>query len=323
MDGRAGAGTRAATSWDFACPICGTALRPEGEDVRCTGCDRLYRRLSGIWRFLPEERAPLYERFLREYRIVRAEQGWGRADASYFLALPSVAPDDPHREIWRRRSESRRVLLAEILQPMAARRQRTLRIADLGAGNCWLAYGLCTLGHRVAAVDLSLDEVDGLGAHRWYGPEVERRNYPPFTPIQAEFDRLPLADRVLDLVVFNASLHYAADCAVTLREALRVLAPDGTLVIMDSPVYRHASSGERMVLEREQALDGAHGFRSNSLPAEHFLTTGRLEELARDLGLHWQIHSLIGSKTRVVRTWRRVRGLRELAELPVIAGSRV
>jgi SAM-dependent methyltransferase len=131
-----------------------------------------------------------------------------------------------------------------------------------------------------------------------------------------------LADHALDVALFNASLHYSRNCAVTLREALRVLSPDGTLVIMDSPVYRRASSGKEMVHEREQAFEEAYGFRSDTVPAEHFLTTSRLDELARDAGLRWQTHSLTGSRTRVMRQWRRLRGRRELAEMPVIEGTR-
>lgn len=271
---------------------------------------------------MPEERLPRYERFLREYRIVRQDQGWGRSEAGYFLALPEVAADDPQFEIWRRRRESSRVLVTNIVEPLHTRWERPLRIADLGAGNGWLAYRLSRLGHEVVAVDLSLDETDGLGAHRWYAPELERRNRVPFTSIQAEFDYLPLPDHILDIVIFNASLHYSIDCAVTLREALRVLSTHGRLVIMDSPVYQHAASGNAMVRERERAFQADYGFRSDDLPAEHFLTSSRLEQLARDVGLHWRMHSLAGSRTSVMRHWRRIWGRRELAEMPVIEGTR-
>ncbi|MBV9282476.1 MAG: class I SAM-dependent methyltransferase, partial [Chloroflexi bacterium] len=292
---------RSLSDWTFACPICHSPLAPTGDDARCDRCDRAYACSRRIWRFLPEERLAQYGRFLREYQIVREDQGWGRPDATYYLALPHVSPDDPQRAIWRRRSESCRVLFAKVVEPMAARLGRPLRILDLGAGNCWLAYRLAEMGHLVAAIDLSVDMTDGLGAHVWYhvvprdaqlGPgghpdgarQARRemphsateggrppRRYAPFTPIQADFDHLPLPDQgagqpvsgmprdagpqtasagPIDLAVFNASLHYSMDCRATLREALRVLSPDGSLVVMDSPVYRRAGSGEQMVRER-------------------------------------------------------------------------
>lgn len=322
MDVQPLSGIRAPVAWDFACPICRSILQPGSDGARCAACERVYLCSSGIWRLLPEERLPRYERFLREYRIVRQDQGWGRSEAGYFLALPEVAADDPQFEIWRRRRESSRVLVTNIVEPLHTRWERPLRIADLGAGNGWLAYRLSRLGHEVVAVDLSLDETDGLGAHRWYAPELERRNRVPFTSIQAEFDYLPLPDHILDIVIFNASLHYSIDCAVTLREALRVLSTHGRLVIMDSPVYQHAASGNAMVRERERAFQADYGFRSDDLPAEHFLTSSRLEQLARDVGLHWRMHSLAGSRTSVMRHWRRIWGRRELAEMPVIEGTR-
>jgi SAM-dependent methyltransferase len=282
----------------------------------------VYTRSAGIWRLLPEEGLARYEQFLREYHVVRADQGWGRPEANYYLALPHVAPDDPQRAIWRRRAKSCRLLLARIIAPLAARWERPLRILDLGAGNCWLAYRLTERGHQVAAIDLSVDALDGLGAHAWYGPRLESTGRAPFTPMQAEFDRLPLPDRCVDVAVFNASLHYSTDCAVTLCEALRVLSSEGVVVIMDSPLYRRASSGEEMVRERETTFERVYGFRSNSLPAEHFLTTDRLAGLAHDLGLKWQMHGTAGVVSRLKGRWRRLCGHRELATMPLIAGRR-
>src|SRR5690349_12299386 len=102
-------------SWRFACPICREVLALGSRDARCARCDRVYACSSEIWRFLSEERLAQYDRFLREYRIVREDQGWGRPDAGYFLSLPHVAPDDPQRAIWRRRGESCRLLFAKII----------------------------------------------------------------------------------------------------------------------------------------------------------------------------------------------------------------
>lgn len=310
----------ASLSWEFACPLCRQALA--GGEARCTACGRVYDCAAGIWRFLLPEAAQRYERFLREYRTVRVAEGWGRAESAYYLALPEVAPNDPRRAIWRRRAESYRVLGESIVRPMTAERGRPLMILDIGAGNCWLAHRLAALGHEVAAIDLSLSETDGLGALHWYRTGNTGTG-PGFTPIQAEFDHLPLADRQADLAIFNASLHYSPECAVTLREGLRVLRPDGRLVVMDSPVYHDAASGTLMVRERERAFEQAYGFRSNSVPAEHFLTAARLDDLAVRLAVRWEIHTSPGPRSRVQGRWRRWRGQRETAEMPVMSARRV
>ena len=56
----------------------------------------------------------------------------------------------------------------------------------------------------------------------------------PFLPraVSASFDTLPLADARFDVVVFNASLHYACDLAATLHEARRVTRSGGRVVIL-------------------------------------------------------------------------------------------
>jgi predicted RNA methylase len=45
---------------------------------------------------------------------------------------------------------------------------RPLRIADLGAGNCWLSYRLALRGHLPIAIDIQGDPLDGLGAGLHY-----------------------------------------------------------------------------------------------------------------------------------------------------------
>jgi SAM-dependent methyltransferase len=203
-----------------------------------------------------------------------------------------------------------------VLAPREAQLRRPLRILDLGAGNCWLSHRLAQRGHHVAAVDVSTDSRDGLGAHIWY--ELADT----FVPIQAEFDRLPFAADQMDVAVFNASLHYSTDCARTLTEAMRVLRRDGCVVIMDSPVYRAGSSGAQMVQERETSFLGKYGFRSNALPAENYLTTGRLHDLAEVAGIRWQSFFPFYGVSWLLRPWRaRLRGSREPAKMPLLVGT--
>jgi SAM-dependent methyltransferase len=275
---------------------------------------------------LPPERAWCYERFLDEYTAVRRQEGWGRASSTYFRRLPSVTADDPQRAIWRIRARSYQALVDGVVQPIEEARSAAvtfpppLEVLDLGSGNGWLANRLSGRRHNVAAIDLSLDELDGLGAYIWYQDDGAS----PFTPIQAEFDRLPLALGQADLALFNGSLHYSTDFRFTLNEALRVLRAEGTLAILDTPVYRDRASGERMVKEREDAFEHAYGFRSNSLGSEHFLTWKRLDELAVALQLTWRfISPNLGVRWRL-RPWRaKLSGSREPAQMPVIIGKRI
>jgi SAM-dependent methyltransferase len=262
-------------------------------------------------------RSAVRERFAREYGTVRRAEGWGSHDAAYYRALPFRDLTGRNEHIWRIRARSFALFVEAVLQPLeAARPNAALSVVDLGAGNGWLAYRLAQRGHHVAAIDLLLDPLDGLGAVRHYDAR--------FQPIQAEFDHLPLADATADLALFNASLHYSPDYATTLHEALRVLRADGRLAILDSPLYHRVSSGVRMVRERQAQFVRDYGFASDALGSEGFLSARRLQQLGTELGVEWRV-------LEARRSWRaafgqrlqRLRLGREPARFPVIVGRRV
>lgn len=300
----------------FACPRCRSPLLDEDETAyRCPGEGLRFVRTEGIWRFLLPERRQALATFMREYETVRRAEGRGSGDPAYYRALPFEDLTGRYVQDWRIRAVSFQALLSRVLEPLEKAVRRPLRILDLGAGNGWLSYRLALRGHAVAAVDLMDNDFDGLGAHRHYDAA--------FLPVQAEFDRLPFLDKQADLAVFNASFHYATDYEHTLREVLRVLLPQGWLVIMDTPVYHDAASGQAMVREREEAFRQRFGFPSNALPSENFLTYDRLSELGTRLRLRWEIHEPWYGLRWALRPWvARLRGRREPARFLLIIGRR-
>jgi SAM-dependent methyltransferase len=274
--------------------------------------------------------------FTREYTTVRRAEGWGSGDRAYYQALPFTDLTGRFERIWRIRAKSYITFVTHVLEPLEANctdyqsssstldkeprsggRQEAalrLRILDLGAGNGWLSNRLTERGHSVTAIDLSDDPFDGLGAARHYNAT--------FKTLVAEFDRLPLAGQLVDLAVFNASLHYSTNYTATLSESLRVLRPHGTLVILDSPMYTDPTSGARMVQERQSRFMATYGFASDALPSEHFITPTRLDELATKLGLSWQLHQpRLDWRTTLGRTVGGIRARREPARFPVIVGT--
>lgn len=306
-----------ASGLTLACPRCRAPLVLDGDGVaRCPAEGDRFTREGGIWRFLLPERAPRFARFMEEYSAVRRAEGRGDDDPSYYRALPFADLTGRFRDDWRIRAVSYQALVDRTLPPLEVQRPgQPLRILDLGAGNGWLSYRLARRGHAVAAVDLRTDPYDGLSAYVHYDAV--------FTPVQAEFDRLPFADDQADLAIFNASLHYSPDYAATLREALRVLRPDGRIVILDSPVYRDAGSGEQMLRERAADFTRRFGFPSNSLPSEGYLTAARLDGLAAALGLRWRIDEPWYDWRWALRPWlARLRGRREPARFLLITGER-
>lgn len=302
----------------FRCPGCGAPLQSARADrFECSQDGSHFGLEDGIWRFLPQTDRDRWQGFLDLYSEVRRDEGWrGATENAYRRALPSVPATDPHYKIWQIRASSLRVLRRKTLAPLARSLSRPLLIADLGAGNGWLANRLADDHHRIAAVDLDDNRDDGLGAIRWYGHDS-------IVAVQASFERLPWIDGLFDVAVFNGSLHYAQDAETPLAEALRTLRAGGRLVILDTPFYRQQSSGDIMLAERNQDFRSRHHTIS-SVEHEGFLTRSRLEALGRKLGVRWHVRrpwygldwALRPMKNRLLR-------LREPARFLVVEGQRI
>jgi SAM-dependent methyltransferase len=260
----------------FVCPECEGPIDTGGtseSSLVCAPCGRQYERKDGVWRFLIDARRARLENFARQYRTVRTKEGRRSSSADYYRTLPAVAPGDPHAREWQVRGETYRHLLQHVL---ATGRQPSA-ILDLGAGSGWLSHRLALLGHRVVAVDAIEDECDGLGAVRHYAT--------PIVAIHADFDALPLARGQFDVVVFNGSLHYASDPGASLARAHRVLAPGGTLVVMDSPMFRADEDGAAMVAEALRRFAEQYGIAAASPAGCGYLTFRSLDASAGALRL--------------------------------------
>ncbi len=221
------------------------------------------------------------QRFLADYAKIRAAEGRGSADSAYYRSLPDVEPSTPNAGQWRIRACSFRYFEQRILSPLERQAAKPLSILDLGAGNGWLSHRLARRRHRVVALDIFLDALDGLGALRHYKV--------PLAGVEAEFDHLPFRARSFDVAVFNSSFHYSSDYSRTLNSVRRCLAPEGLLVIMDTPLYRRREWGERMREERQQFFAQQHGFRSEALSSIEYLDNETLDRLRREFDLRLQI----------------------------------
>ena len=224
-----------------------------------------------MWRFLIAARGASLDPFARQYRAVRQHEGRRPSAPEYYRRLPTVACGDPHAGDWQVRRETYHHLLRHVL----AAGPQAVRVLDLGAGSGWLSHRLAALGHRAVAVDALDDEVDGLGVARHYGTE--------FVTVQADFDALPFAGGQFDLVVFNGSLHYAADAGRTLARAHRMLAEGGVLAVMDSPMFRADRDGSAMVDDTLRRFAEDCGVTDVTRPGTGYLTFAMLAGIAEKL----------------------------------------
>ena len=283
--------------FEWACPKCRNQLQG-GNDLYCRDCRLSFQELDGIRGFLSPSHRPRLDRFIQEYEGIRKAEGREFSPVEY-RALPFLEASSQRSKEWGIRAATFRTFQST-LQEWKRGRSEPLRACDLGAGNCWLSNRLALEGLQVAAVDLVKNTFDGLGCRGYYSSV--------FVSVEAEFDRLPFQGDQFDLAVFNASLHYSTDYRITLGEALRVLHPEGRIVVLDSPIYRDAQSGGQMVKERERHFEN---------------TFDRLDDLAADLGLTWQqFHPAYGFKWRL-KQWREsLVGSRGPAKFLMLVGTR-
>jgi SAM-dependent methyltransferase len=303
------------SDFHFACPSCQTALVEVNPDTQmCPVEGLIFRCVDGIWRFLTPQSEEKYRQFMQEYQTVRQAEGRGSTEADFYRALPFQDLSGRFTVDWHIRARSFHKFLSSVLTPLEKRTKQPLHILDLGSGSGWLSSRLAGRGHHLAALDLQTNIQDGLGAYIYFDAA--------FTPIQAEFNHLPFTGEQIDCLIYNASFHYSTNYETSLREALRVIKSTGQIVILDSPVYNNATSGESMVKERQRQFLEKYGFPSNAIASENFLTYQRLQELSDNLGIEWKtIRPFYGFQWEL-RPWKaRLKGQREPASFIILTGQ--
>jgi SAM-dependent methyltransferase len=259
---------------------------------------------DGILVAAAPDRLAYYADFIADYERIRAAEGRGSRDKSYYLALPHQDTTGNNSGQWKIRARSYDYLIRQVLSPSSDGKT----VLDLGAGNCWLSFQLARRGYRPIAVDLITNSQDGLGAAIHYEHELGS-SIPRF---QAEVNCLPFQDAQFNCVIFNASFHYSENYETTLREALRCIKPDGVVVICDTPWYSREESGEQMVAERRGYFRDRFCTASNSVHSQEFLTDERLRSLGEALSIRWTMHRPWYGWRWAVRPWvARLRRRRE------------
>ncbi len=301
---------------DFVCPICGGKLiRSNPEALFCSHDQLFFHRENGIWKLMAPQRLEYYKKFVQDYEKIRFAEGRGASGQQYFDALPYIKGNNDLARQWQIRSISLRKFISSILKPFESQHPKGGVILDLGAGCCWFSNILAKRGHLVGAVDLLTNQFDGLGCHQFFSGD--------FVPIQAEFDHLPQASHSVDMVIYNASFHYSEDYFQTLEEALRILVPNGLIVIIDSPIYSDPASGSQMVIERTKEYVHKYGVPSNSLASENYLTYNGLETIAKKLKLTLNYCTPFYGLAWEIKPWRaKALGQREPARFHIITLSR-
>ena len=277
----------------WCCSYCAAPLQGDTHGLLCAREGRWFATHQGVHRLLTQERRRELQPALEAYQRVRRDEGW-RAERG----LPDVPPGHPHAAIWRRRA--RHFARARSLAHERLGRG-PWRVLDVGAGCGWASTRFLEAGHRVAAVDVNLDEEDGLLAAN--GLVDDPAGLPR---AEADMEALPLEPASMDLVLAAGVLHHAARPARTLVEIRRVTRREGLVVVLDSPVYRSAVDGETMVAERADEQARRYGFAAPAF-GQGYLLRSELEALFEGAGWRLEVHGWPGRAQRPRATSSRSR----------------
>lgn len=167
-----------------------------------------------------------------------------------------------------------------------------VRVADLGCGEGYLTVEASRWASKVIAIDRSdavIRKARDLASRRRVTNVVWKRG---------ELDALPLKDGSVDVALFSQALHHAPDPGAAVKEAARILAPGGRVLILDLREHEEA-------WVRERLGDRWLGFSERTL--RKMLAGAGLEKIkvtvgARRTGDPFTV--LIASGTKVGQTFR-------------------
>jgi len=142
-------------------------------------------------------------------------------------------------------------------------------VADLGCGEGYLTVEAARWASRVIAVDRSRDVLDRARAL------AARRDVRNIEWRRGELESLPLDDGIADVALLSQALHHAADPALALGEARRVLVQGGRLLLLD--LRRHEEGWVR-----DRLGDRWLGFTDEEL--ERLLVTAGFEDVRVRVG---------------------------------------
>jgi ArsR family transcriptional regulator len=127
-----------------------------------------------------------------------------------------------------------------------------VKIADLGAGDGTVSRLLARQAEFVHCIDNSPRMVE-LGRSLAKKEQLKNVDY-----VLGDIEKVPLADRSVDIALLSQALHHAENPKKALSEAFRILKPGGRLLILDLRAHRFEKA-------REIYADRWLGFKENDL----------------------------------------------------------
>lgn len=291
------------------CPLCHARLRAENiprQELICEACAARYPVVDAIPALIiPEQRDPVAA-FCEKYDALRLQEGWASETPDYYRNLPFRDLTGLHPHEWQLRVTSFRLVQKWLERNFKSER---LRILDVGAGSCWMSRELAA-NHDVLAIDANA------GPHGLAALPVAQRH---FMAVQAELERLPIADHAFDLAIANASLHYTNKVEAVLGKISCLLRPGGKLIVMDSPAYAtRAAAATATAHDRTRAYYAQMGVPELAVNYGGLLNSVFLQQQ------HFQFTCLRRDFTKILllkKWWRELNGEPAAARFPIWLGE--
>lgn len=102
-------------------------------------------------------------------------------------------------------------------------------IVDIGAATCWATRMMAERGATAVAVDISTSML--LDGESQFSQEVF------FDRVAANMAVLPFRDASVHSIFFSASIHHTGDLKQVIKECARCLPDNGSLVLVNEPVF--------------------------------------------------------------------------------------
>lgn len=129
------------------------------------------------------------------------------------------------------------------------------RLLELGAARCWTARDFTRMGCQCVATDIVTTRYIGLETSDIYF-EDDPDLY--WERVRCDMEEIPFAPESFDLVFCNAVLHHSKDPVKVMREIWRVLAPGGSLMIVNEPDYGLLDKRRHLHAQIEETAAGAN-----------------------------------------------------------------
>lgn len=163
---------------------------------------------------------PPLEAFEKAYLNVRKKEARILEDGEV-KQLPNISSRHPHAPEWAIRKKTVRLFREYLML------RKPAHLLEIGCGNGWFANTVSDLAGHVTGLDVGSEELEQ--AARCFGGE--NRSF----VCCSDWELLP--EGRYDLIVFNASIQYFQLNAAFFDSLYRLLAPGGTVHLLDSPFY--------------------------------------------------------------------------------------